>query len=138
MLAIVDEAWNPKPMKKIEAVFVSRKFDHVRSAMTALNLTHYVVGELSAHEPEQAGNHLRWSSLWHEDFAPRLKLEVVVDDGIAREVARTILHAVRGRCASDASVTMSTVETVVEIEDARATRQSLSRQIPSLHAGGSG
>jgi nitrogen regulatory protein PII len=102
--------------------------------MTALNLTHYFVSELNAHEPEQAGNNLRWSSLWHEDFAPRLKLEVVVDDGIAREVARTILHAVRGRCASDASVTTSTVETVVEIEDARATRQSSSRQIPSLDA----
>jgi nitrogen regulatory protein P-II 1 len=102
--------------------------------LTALNLTHYVVSELNAREPEQAGNNLRWSSLWHEDFAPRLKLEVVVNDGIAREVARTILQTVRGRCASDASVTMSTVETVVEIEDARATPQSSSRQIPSLHA----
>jgi nitrogen regulatory protein P-II 1 len=134
MLAMVNEAQSPNPMKKIEAVVVSRKFDHVTAAMTALNLTHYVVSELNAHEPEQAGNNLRWSSLWHEDFAPRLKLEVVVDDGIAREVARTILRAVRGRCASDPSVTMSTVETVVEIEDPRATPQSSSRQKPSLHA----
>ena len=133
MLAIVNEAQNSKAMKKIEAVFVSRKFDHVAAAITALNLTHYVVSELNAHEPEQAGNNLRWSTLWHEDFAPRLKLEVVVDDGIAREVARTILHAVRGRCASDAFVAMSTVEPVVEVEDARATQQPSSRQISSLH-----
>jgi nitrogen regulatory protein PII len=134
VLAMVNEAQTRKPMKKIEAVFVSGKFDHVTAAMTALNLTHYVVSELNAHEPEQAGNNLRWTSLWHEDLAPRLKLEVVLDDRIAREVARTILHAVRGRCASDAFVTMSTVETVVEIEDPNATQQSSSRQIPSLHA----
>jgi|SRR5215469_6368404 len=120
-------------MKKIEAVFVSQKFDHVTAAMTDLNLTHYPVSELNAHEPEQAGN-LRWSRVWREDFAPRLKLEVVVDDGIARDVARTILNVVRSRRAGEASVTMSTVETVVEIEDAHATQRSSSRQIPSLRA----
>ena len=133
MLRTVNEAQCSKPMKKIEAVFVSRKFDHVTAAMTALNLTHYVVSELNAHEPEQAGDNLRWSSLWHEDFAPRLKLEVLVDDGIARNVARTILHAARGRRASEASVTMSTVETVDELEDARTIQQSSIGQIPSLH-----
>ena len=120
-------------MKKIEAVFVSQKFDHVVAAMTALNLIHYIVSELNAHEPEQAGN-LRWSSLWHEDFTPRLKLEVVVDDGIAREVARTILYTIRSRRPCEASVTMSTVEPVVEIEDTRVTQQSSSHRIPSLHA----
>jgi nitrogen regulatory protein P-II 1 len=120
-------------MKKIEAVFVPQKFDHVVAAMAALNLTHYVVSELNAHEPEQVGNP-RWSSLWHEDFTPRLKLEVVVDDGMARDIARTILHTVRSRRPCEASVTMSMVETVVEIEDERATQQSSSRQFPSLHA----
>ena len=120
-------------MKKIEAVFVPQKFDHVVAAMAALNLSHYVISELNAHEPEQAGNP-RWSSLLHEDFTPRLKLEVVVEDGMARDIARTILHTVRSRRPCEASVTMSMIETVVEIEDERATQQSLSRQFPSLHA----
>jgi len=98
--------------------------------MTALNLPQYVVSELNAHEPEQAGN-LRWSSLWHEDFSPRLKLEVVVDDGIARQVARAILRTARTRQDAETSVRMTTVETVVEIDD--ATEQLPRRDIASLH-----
>ena len=120
-------------MKRIEAVFVPHKFDQVRAAMTSLGLSQFSVSELNAYEPEQASND-RWGSQWQEDFSPRLKLEMVVEDEIAREVALAILRAARTRHTSEASVTMTTVETVVDIDDVHATQPSPTRQVASLHA----
>jgi len=101
--------------------------------MTSLGLSQFSVSELNAYEPEQASND-RWGSQWQEDFSPRLKLEMVVEDKIAREVALAILRAARTRHAREASVTMTTVETVVDIDDVHATQPPPTRQVASLHA----
>jgi nitrogen regulatory protein P-II 1 len=120
-------------MKRIEAVFVPYKFDQVRAAMTSLGLSRFHASELNAHEPEQASND-RWGGQWQEDFSPRLKLEMVVEDEIARKVALAILRAARTRHARETSVTMTAVESVVEIDEIHATEPSPTRQVVSLHA----
>ncbi|HKM98991.1 MAG TPA: P-II family nitrogen regulator [Candidatus Binataceae bacterium] len=101
-------------MKKIEAVLMPHKLDDVRAAMIELDLEQFVVGELTAHEPEDAVQG-RWGNKWHTDFRPRLRLEVVVDDEIATTAAQAILRAARTRYPNEASVTIATVEEVVEI-----------------------
>jgi nitrogen regulatory protein P-II 1 len=124
----------PNAMKRIDAVFAPHKFDQVRDALTAVGVPEFFVSELNAHEPEQASND-RWGGHWQEDFSPRLKLEVVVGDEIAREVALTILRAARTRHESEATVTMRPVETVVEIDKVHATEPSSpTHQATSLHA----
>ncbi|MGO9454770.1 MAG: P-II family nitrogen regulator [Candidatus Binataceae bacterium] len=101
-------------MKKIEALLMPHKLDDVRAAMIKMDLEQFIVGELTAHEPEEAARG-RWGSQWHTDFRPRLRLEVVVDDEVAARAAQAILRAARTRYPAEASVTMATVEEVVEI-----------------------
>jgi len=120
-------------MKKIEAVFVPQKFDQVRAVMVSLNLNQFLLTALSAHEAEPATT-LRWSSDWQEDLAPRLKLEVLVDDDTAQDVARAILGAARTRHAREAFVTMSSVESVVETNEMAPKPKRAASQAVSLHA----
>ncbi|MGO9602266.1 MAG: P-II family nitrogen regulator [Candidatus Binataceae bacterium] len=101
-------------MKKIEVLLMPHKLDDVRAAMSKMDLEQFVVGELSAHEPEEVARG-RWGNQWHTDFRPRLRLEVVVNDEIAARAAQAILRAARTRYPAEASVTMASVEEVVEI-----------------------
>lgn len=98
-------------MKKIEAIFVPEKFDQVREAMNKLNLRHFLVTKLMAHQPDSATER-RWGDEWHEDLVARLKLEILVQDQIAEATARAILRATRTRNPEEAVVTTSTVEVV--------------------------
>jgi nitrogen regulatory protein PII len=92
-------------MKKIEAVIKPHQLDAVKEALGAIGvrgLTAYEVkgfGRQKGHQEIFLGSEVRAI-----DFVPKVKVEVVVDDGIADQVEHAIVEAANSGKIGDGKV----------------------------------
>ena len=103
-------------MKKIEAVIKPHKLDDVKAALGALGvqgLTAYEVkgfGRQKGHSEIYLG-----SEMYTIDFVPKVKIEVVVDDGLADAVEDAILKSVSTGKIGDGKIFTYDCEKAVRI-----------------------
>jgi nitrogen regulatory protein P-II 1 len=103
-------------MKKIEAIVKPHKLDDVKKALAELGiqgLTAYEVkgfGRQKGHPEVYLG-----SELYSIDFVPKVKIEVVVDDDIAKAAEETIIESARTGKIGDGKVFTYDCETAVRI-----------------------
>ena len=91
-------------MKKIEAVIKPFKLDDVKEALNELGVVGMTVTEVRGFGRQKGHTELYRGSEYTIDFLPKVKVEVVVPDGLADKVVSVICQAAKTGSIGDGKV----------------------------------
>jgi nitrogen regulatory protein P-II 1 len=103
------------PVKKIEAIIKPFKLDEVKEALHDVGVSGITVTEAKGFGRQKGHTELYRGAEYVVDFLPKVKLEVVVDDGLAERVVEAIAAAARTGRIGDGKIFVSSVEEALRI-----------------------
>ena len=112
-------------MKKIEAIIKPFKLDDVKEALQALGLKGMTVSEARGFGRQKGHTELYRGAEYVVDFLPKLKLEVVVEDGVVDETLRAITEAAQSGRIGDGKIFVTNVEQAVRIRTGETGQNAL-------------
>lgn len=112
-------------MKKIEAIIRHHKLDDVRNALVAAGVQGMTVSEVrgSGHAPGHV--EVYRGQEYAVDFAPRVKVEVIVGDEQSADTVRTIAAAARTGEVGDGRILVSKLAEVIRVRTGESGRDAL-------------
>ena len=102
-------------MKKIEAIIKPFKLDEVKEALHDIGVSGMTVIEAKGFGRQKGHTELYRGAEYVVDFLPKVKLEVVVDDGLASRVVEAIENAARTGRIGDGKIFVTSVEEALRI-----------------------
>ena len=102
-------------MKKIEAIVKPFKLDEVKEALQEVGLQGITVTEAKGFGRQKGHTELYRGAEYVVDFLPKVKIEVVLDDGMVEKAVEAITQAARTGRIGDGKIFISTVEDVIRI-----------------------
>ena len=102
-------------MKKIEAIIKPFKLDEVKEALQEMGVQGMTVLEAKGYGRQKGHTELYRGAEYVVDFLPKIKIEVVVDDGQQAAVIEAITGAARTGRIGDGKIFVSDVLDVVRI-----------------------
>ncbi|MDR1423523.1 MAG: P-II family nitrogen regulator [Azoarcus sp.] len=102
-------------MKKIEAIIKPFKLDEVREAMSEVGISGLTVTEVKGFGRQKGHTELYRGAEYVVDFLPKVKVEVVVSDGVVEQAVDAIVKAARTGKIGDGKIFVSAMEQVVRI-----------------------
>jgi nitrogen regulatory protein P-II 1 len=102
-------------MKKIEAIIKPFKLDEVRDALADLGISGMTVCEVSGYGRQNGRTEIYHGSEYASNFLPKIKLEIVVADGLAAPACAAIVEAARTGKIGDGKVFISKVDEAIRI-----------------------
>ncbi len=102
-------------MKKIEAVIKPFKLDEVKEALQELGVQGMTVLEAKGYGRQKGHTELYRGAEYVVDFLPKIKVEVVVDDGQLGAVVEAISAAARTGRIGDGKIFISDISEVIRI-----------------------
>ena len=107
-------------MKLIVAVIKPFKVDDVKEALTGLGLQGLTVSEVQGFGRQRGHTEVYRGAEYTVDFVPKVKVEVLVDDGAAERVAAGLMEAARTGKIGDGKLWILPVESVYRIRTGEA------------------
>ena len=102
-------------MKKIEAIIKPFKLDEVKDALHEVGIQGITVTEAKGFGRQKGHTELYRGAEYVVDFLPKVKIEVVVEDGLLERVVEAIQNAARTGRIGDGKIFVSNVEDVIRI-----------------------
>ena len=102
-------------MKKIEAIIKPFKLDDVREALSEINVSGMTASEVKGFGRQKGHTELYRGAEYVIDFLPKVKIEVVISDGLLDQCIEAITNAARTGKIGDGKIFVSDVERVVRI-----------------------
>jgi nitrogen regulatory protein P-II 1 len=102
-------------MKKIEAIIKPFKLDDVKDALTSAGIVGMTVTEVRGFGRQKGHTEMYRGNEYTVDFLPKMKIEIVVPDGMADRVVALITAAARTGSIGDGKVFVSTLGDAVRI-----------------------
>jgi len=102
-------------MKKVEAIIKPFKLDDVKEALHEVGVSGITVTEAKGFGRQKGHTELYRGAEYVVDFLPKVKLEVVVEDGIVDRVVEAIANAARTGRIGDGKIFVTSVEKAVRI-----------------------
>ncbi len=102
-------------MKKIEAIIKPFKLDEVKEALHEIGVSGITVVEAKGFGRQKGHTELYRGAEYVVDFLPKVKLEVVVDDGLVERTVEAIASAARTGRIGDGKIFVTPVEMAVRI-----------------------
>ena len=102
-------------MKKIEAIIKPFKLDEVKEALHDVGVSGITVTEAKGFGRQKGHTELYRGAEYVVDFLPKVKLEVVVDDGLAERVVEAIASAARTGRIGDGKIFVYSIEQAIRI-----------------------
>lgn len=102
-------------MKKIEAVIKPFKLDEVKDALNTIGVQGMTVTEVKGFGRQKGHVELYRGAEYDVAFIPKIKLEIVVPDGIADKAVATILEKAKTGKIGDGKIFISKIEEIVRI-----------------------
>ncbi|MGD0253712.1 MAG: P-II family nitrogen regulator [Verrucomicrobiota bacterium] len=112
-------------MKKIEAIIKPFKLDEVKAALAALGVQGMTVSEVKGFGRQKGHTEIYRGSEYTVDFLPKVKIEVVLADGLVSSATDAILKAAKTGKIGDGKIFVSPVESVVRIRTGEAGEQAV-------------
>jgi nitrogen regulatory protein P-II 1 len=103
------------PVKKIEAIIKPFKLDEVKEALHDVGVSGITVTEAKGFGRQKGHTELYRGAEYVIDFLPKVKLEVVVEDGLAERVVEAIAAAARTGRIGDGKIFVMDVGEVLRI-----------------------
>ena len=102
-------------MKRVEAIIKPFKLDDVKDALTAAGIIGMTVTEVRGFGRQKGHTEMYRGNEYTVDFLPKMKVEVVVPDGVADRVVALITAAARTGSIGDGKVFVSPLGDAVRI-----------------------
>jgi nitrogen regulatory protein P-II 1 len=102
-------------MKKIEAIIKPFKLDEVKEALSKAGIQGLTITEVKGFGRQKGHTELYRGAEYVVDFLPKVKIEILVDDDKAGEVADTIITAARTGRIGDGKIFILPMDDVVRI-----------------------
>src|ERR1700734_3910768 len=102
-------------LRKLEAIIKPFKLEEVKEALTELGIESLTVSEVKGFGRQKGHTEIYRGSEYTVDFLPKIKIEVVVADSLARQAIDAIVHAARTGKIGDGKVFVSNVESAIRI-----------------------
>ncbi|HEX8383796.1 MAG TPA: P-II family nitrogen regulator [Sphingomonas sp.] len=102
-------------MKKIEAIIKPFKLDEVKEALHELGVSGITVTEAKGFGRQKGHTELYRGAEYVVDFLPKVKLEVVVADGLAPRVVEAIAAAAQTGRIGDGKIFVIPIEAALRI-----------------------
>jgi nitrogen regulatory protein P-II 1 len=102
-------------MKKIEAIIKPFKLDEVKKVLHEVGITGLTVEEVRGFGRQKGHADVYRGAEYVVDFLPKLKIEVVLDDGLLNAAVQAIRQAARTDKIGDGKLFVSNVEEAVRI-----------------------
>lgn len=102
-------------MKLISCIIRPYKLDEVRDAMTAAGVSGITVTEVRGFGRQKGHTELYRGAEYVVDFLPKLKLEVVVDEGQLDSAIEAVQQAARTGSVGDGKIFVSRIDQVIRI-----------------------
>jgi len=112
-------------VKKIEAIIKPFKLDEVKAALAALGVQGMTVSEVKGFGRQKGHTEIYRGSEYTVDFLPKVKIEVVVADGLVSSAMDAILKAAKTGKIGDGKIFVSLVENVVRIRTGETGEQAV-------------
>lgn len=102
-------------MKIIMAIIKPFKLDEVREALTGLGVQGVTVTEVKGYGRQKGHTEIYRGAEYAVSFLPKLKIEVVVDDGLADKVVESIASAAKTGQIGDGKIFVYNIDQAVRI-----------------------
>jgi nitrogen regulatory protein P-II 1 len=102
-------------MKKIEAIIKPFKLEDVKEALSGLGVEGMTVSEVKGFGRQKGHTEIYRGSEYTVDFLPKIKIEVVLADGLVDPAVDAIVKAAKTGKIGDGKVFVSTIENAIRI-----------------------
>jgi len=102
-------------MKKIEAIIKPFKLDEVKEALHEVGLQGMTVTEAKGFGRQKGHTELYRGAEYVVDFLPKIKLEIVIDDGLVERAVEVIQKSAHTGRIGDGKIFVSSVEEAIRI-----------------------
>jgi nitrogen regulatory protein P-II 1 len=102
-------------VKKVEAIIKPFKLDPVKDALSEVGVQGMTVTEVRGFGRTGGKKEVYRGSAYVVDFVPKIKLEIIVPDGLVHQVIDTIGKAARTGQIGDGKIFVSPVDEVIRI-----------------------
>ena len=102
-------------MKKIEAIIKPFKLDEVKEALHEVGLQGITVTEAKGFGRQKGHTELYRGAEYVVDFLPKVKIEVVMDDGMLDRAIEAIQKAAHTGRIGDGKIFVTSIEDVIRI-----------------------
>jgi nitrogen regulatory protein P-II 1 len=112
-------------MKKIEAIIKPFKLEDVKDALTAIEITGMTVSEVKGYGRQQGHSELYRGAEYVVDFLPKIKIDIIVNDGDVDKAVSAIVDAAKTGKIGDGKIFVSAVERVVRIRTSEEDEEAI-------------
>ncbi len=102
-------------MKKVEAIIKPFKLDEVKEALHEVGITGITVTEAKGFGRQKGHTELYRGAEYVVDFLPKVKIEVVMEDGLVARAVEAIQQAAHTGRIGDGKIFVSPVEEAIRI-----------------------
>ena len=112
-------------MKKIEAIIKPFKLEDVKEALTDVGIKGVTVTEVKGFGRQKGHTEIYQGREYTVGFLPKLKLEIVLDDGAVETVVEVILKTAKTGTIGDGKIFVVPVEDAIRIRTEERGEQAL-------------
>ena len=102
-------------MKKIEAIIKPFKLDEVKEALSKQGIQGMTISEIKGFGRQKGHTELYRGAEYVVDFLPKIKIEILVEDERAGDIAETIITAARTGRIGDGKIFIVPVDDAIRI-----------------------
>ncbi|WP_340680663.1 P-II family nitrogen regulator [Paraglaciecola sp.] len=102
-------------MKKVEAIIKPFKLDDVREALAQVGVSGITVTEVKGFGRQKGHSEMYRGAEYNVDFLPKIKMEIVIEDGLLERVIEAIMNTAQTGKIGDGKIFVVDVERVIRI-----------------------
>lgn len=102
-------------MKKVEAIIKPFKLDDVKEALNKIGIQGMTISEVKGYGRQKGHKEIYRGAEYVVDFIPKIKLEIVIDDGRVQAVVETIQKAANTGKIGDGKIFVLPVEEAIRV-----------------------
>jgi len=102
-------------MKKIEAIIKPFKLEDVKQALSAMGVEGMTVTEVKGFGRQKGHTEIYRGSEYTVDFLPKIKIEIVLVDGLVDSAVEAIVRSAKTGKIGDGKVFVSPIENAIRI-----------------------
>ena len=112
-------------MKMVTAVVKPFKLDEVREALSAIGVQGITVTEVKGFGRQKGHTELYRGAEYVVDFLPKVKIEVVVENGQVDDVIEAIVEAAKTGRIGDGKIFVTPVENVIRVRTGERGKEAI-------------
>ncbi len=102
-------------LKKVEAIIKPFKLDEVKESLMEIGIKGLTVSEVKGYGRQKGHTEIYRGAEYIVDFLPKVKIEVIVDDGMVDSVVEKIIETAKTGKVGDGKIFIIPIEDAIRI-----------------------